>query len=179
MNQKDKQRIKRLEIKSSILTHYGNGKLACVKCGFRDIRALSIDHIDGGGGEHRRVLKRGGLSFYKWLRDNNYPDGFQTLCMNCQMIKSYRQDVPMSNTSSVAKRVRLWVAIREQPFYIRDIMVGLGLPEGKRLSVRVELCRLKKAGIIKSGGREGMGYYKKCAKPVKVFRRNEFDYALS
>lgn len=76
---KENQQIKRL-----VLTHYGNGKLACVKCGFIDIRALSIDHINGGGGKHTRNLS---TSLYRWLIKNGYPIGYQTLCMNCQWIK--------------------------------------------------------------------------------------------
>ena len=74
--------------KIRVLTHYGNGKLACVKCGFSDERALSIDHIDGKGEQDRHNLgKQGGHPFYKWLIDNDYPGGCQTLCMNCQFIK--------------------------------------------------------------------------------------------
>jgi hypothetical protein len=74
--------------KIRVLTHYGSGKLACVKCGFGDIKALSIDHINGGGEQDRyRLDRRGGHPFYKWLIDNGYPEGLQTLCMNCQFIK--------------------------------------------------------------------------------------------
>jgi len=76
------------KLKVEVLTHYGNGKLACVKCGFSNLRALSIDHIDGAGGNHKRGKKKlTGLGLYTWLRLNNYPEGFQTLCMNCQYIK--------------------------------------------------------------------------------------------
>ena len=70
--------------KIRVLTHYGGGKLACVQCGFSDIRALSIDHIDNSGAQHRKTY---GRNLYWWLEKNNYPDGFQTLCMNCQFIK--------------------------------------------------------------------------------------------
>ncbi len=77
---------KRIEIKTEIITHYGNGKLACVKCGFDDIRALSIDHINGSGCTHRKEIPSG-TSMYLWLKRNNFPDGYQTLCMNCQYIK--------------------------------------------------------------------------------------------
>jgi hypothetical protein len=75
-------------VKEVILTHYGNGKLACVKCGFDDIRALSIDHIDGRGAEHKRSLGISG-SLHSWLLKNHFPEGYQTLCMNCQFIKRY------------------------------------------------------------------------------------------
>ena len=69
--------------REKVLTHYGNGKLACVRCGFDDIRALSIDHIDGGGSRHRKSLHK---DFYAWLIENDYPLGYQTFCMNCQFI---------------------------------------------------------------------------------------------
>ncbi len=76
------------KIKLEVLTHYSNGKLACVSCAFSDIKALSIDHIKGGGTQHTEGLNRhGGANFYRWLRYNNYPDGYQVLCMNCQFIK--------------------------------------------------------------------------------------------
>ena len=75
-------------IKLEVLTHYGNGKCVCVKCGFDDIRALSIDHINGGGGLHKREAGiKSGTDMYHWLKKNNYPSGYQTLCFNCQWIK--------------------------------------------------------------------------------------------
>ena len=74
-----------LQLKSEILTHYGDGELACVRCGYTDIRALSIDHINGDGARHRRVENIGSL--YPWLKRNQFPSGFQTLCMNCQWVK--------------------------------------------------------------------------------------------
>ena len=78
------------KIRKDVLTHYGNGKLACVCCGYSDIRALSIDHINGGGGKHRKALGlRAGVPFYQWLRLQEYPMGYRTLCMNCQFIARF------------------------------------------------------------------------------------------
>jgi len=79
-------------VKQVVLAHYGNGKVACVKCGFSDIRALSIDHINGDGWKDRaksngNTFHRGGSGMYYYLRRNSYPEGYQTLCMNCQFIK--------------------------------------------------------------------------------------------
>ncbi len=80
--------VRRQTLKEKVLRHYGNGKLACVRCGFKDIRSLSIDHIGGDGNKHRRELGQPeGLHIYEWLKTNGYPKGFQTLCMNCQFIK--------------------------------------------------------------------------------------------
>jgi len=72
-----------IEVKRMVLSYYGNGKVACVKCGFDNMHALSIDHINGREGKGRIV------SFYYWLIRNGYPEGYQTLCMNCQWIKRY------------------------------------------------------------------------------------------
>lgn len=79
-------------LKLDVITYYGGGKTACVKCGFDDIRALSIDHIGGLGTEHRDKLKRSGYRFYLWLKKENYPTGYQTLCMNCQFIKKHTRN---------------------------------------------------------------------------------------
>lgn len=80
---------KRQQIKRDVLAHYGNGKLACVKCGENRLACLSADHINGEGNTHRRLVGKGNM-VYRWLKKNNYPDGYQTLCMNCQFIKSIK-----------------------------------------------------------------------------------------
>ena len=87
-----KERVTRNRKKRKIeaLIHYGNGVLACVRCGFDDIRALTIDHINNNGAEHRRELfgrNKPDPRLGSWLRARDYPDGYQTLCMNCQFIK--------------------------------------------------------------------------------------------
>ncbi len=78
-------------IKVSLLSHYSNGSMVCAKCGFSDMKALSIDHINGGGNKHRKETGEG-INFYRWLRRSNYPEGYQVLCMNCQFIKRYDQN---------------------------------------------------------------------------------------
>lgn len=82
--QRDKQKQWRKHTKQTIISYYG-GKCAC--CGENRIEFLSIDHIDGGGAEHRRSLGRNGrgTSFYKWIMDNNYPQELQVLCFNCNL----------------------------------------------------------------------------------------------
>ncbi len=75
-------------IKFEVLGHYSNSKAPiCVRCGFDDIRALSLDHINDDGYLHRRKHKSAGWKLYRWLKLHGYPGGFQTLCMNCQWIK--------------------------------------------------------------------------------------------
>ena len=76
--------------RKQVIEHYCPDGGKCVKCGFNDIRALSVDHINGGGSKHRKELN--GVSIYKWLVDNDFPPGFQILCMNCQFIKRYEEN---------------------------------------------------------------------------------------
>lgn len=73
-------------VKEQVLTHYGNGKCACVICGESRLACLSIDHINGNGYGHRKAVGNGS-KLYRWLIKNNFPEGFRTLCMNCQFVK--------------------------------------------------------------------------------------------
>lgn len=66
-------------LKDGIFDHYGR---TCECCGEGRWEFLTIDHINGGGTKHRKVLG-GGTSFFKWLRDNNYPPEYRILCINC------------------------------------------------------------------------------------------------
>jgi len=72
-------------IKMDVMDHYGG---VCQCCGESELAFLTIDHIHGGGSKHRREIGSvGGRTFYRWLQKNNYPAGFQTLCMNCNLAK--------------------------------------------------------------------------------------------
>jgi hypothetical protein len=74
-------------LKILVLQIYSNGTMKCANCGFDNIDALSIDHINNDGCKQRKKIKREGGSFYQWLKTNNFPVGYQVLCMNCQIIK--------------------------------------------------------------------------------------------
>lgn len=93
VERKEKGRTYNRERKLEILSEYSGNTLLCIRCGFNDIRALSIDHINGKGESHRRSLGiTSGNNFYQWLKKNNYPEGYQVLCMNCQAIKRIEND---------------------------------------------------------------------------------------
>ena len=81
--QSERMRAINRRVKLEVLRHYSRD-LKCARCGFNDVRALSIDHINGGG---QRQVRSGVTMLYHWLRRNNYPADFQVLCMNCQFIK--------------------------------------------------------------------------------------------
>lgn len=64
------------------------GGYRCVWCGIDEPFVLAIDHVRNDGNAHRKLIGAvGGHKFYKWLKDNGYPDGFQVLCMNCNHSK--------------------------------------------------------------------------------------------
>ncbi len=69
--------------KLSILKHYSK-KVICAKCKCSTLRLLCLDHIDGGGTKHVHSIKG---TLYHWIKENNYPLGFQVLCFNCNHIK--------------------------------------------------------------------------------------------
>ncbi len=69
-----KYRDKKREL---VFNHYGR---QCVCCEEKELKFLSIDHIDGDGTKHRKEIK---CRIYEWLVRNNYPKGFQVLCFNC------------------------------------------------------------------------------------------------
>lgn len=68
----------------------------CVECGFSDIRALCLDHLKDNGKEERKI-HRSGILFYQYLKRNNYPDGYQTLCANCNLIKEVERSRNSAN----------------------------------------------------------------------------------
>lgn len=63
--------------KKLVFEHYGK---KCVCCGEECQTFLTIDHINGCGRIHRKKI---GEKINIWLYKNNFPEGFQTLCFNC------------------------------------------------------------------------------------------------
>jgi hypothetical protein len=82
------------KLKEIVILHYSpNHVCQWEGCSWTDSNALSIDHINNDGAKHLRELagKRGrrfgGRCFYRWLIKNNFPEGYQILCMNHQWVK--------------------------------------------------------------------------------------------
>jgi len=92
---KDSSKLTRIRIKCIVMDHYG-GKCNC--CSEPRIEFLTIDHIEGGGNKHRLKLfnnhNQSGYRFYQWLKQNNFPKGFQVLCWNCNATKHYYNQCP-------------------------------------------------------------------------------------
>ncbi len=70
--------------KLQVFTHYSGGEPRCAHCGIVDVDVLTLDHINGNGHQHRKSI---GGHPYRWIINNDYPDGFQVLCFNCNWKK--------------------------------------------------------------------------------------------
>jgi hypothetical protein len=87
-----------LKLKRQVMDAYGG---VCACCGETELVFLTIDHIDDNGAEHRRKMagetgleySQAGARTYRWLRNNNYPDGFQVLCANCNCGKQWNRGI--------------------------------------------------------------------------------------
>jgi hypothetical protein len=76
------QRRWKAERRRKVIDHYGG---ACACCGEDIFEFLAIDHIGGGGTQHRNALQMRGDQIIGWLVKNGLPDGFRVLCHNCNM----------------------------------------------------------------------------------------------
>lgn len=73
------------KIKVEAFSKFGS---KCKKCGFEDLRALQLDHINGGGAKERRSTKLVGHRLYKAIVFGKRKiDDLQILCANCNQIK--------------------------------------------------------------------------------------------
>ena len=79
-----RSRENRAKLRLEILTHYSPHHVPeCTCCGEQTIQFLVIDHVNGGGGQHRKKIH----NTYTWIKKNNFPTGFQTLCYNCNVAR--------------------------------------------------------------------------------------------
>jgi hypothetical protein len=74
--------------RQEVLTHYG---AVCACCGESHCKFLTIDHIYGGGNKHRRMIGKSSINI--WLVQNNFPEGYQLLCYNCNCGKYHNDGV--------------------------------------------------------------------------------------
>lgn len=83
-----------IKLKNECLDHYGK---ECICCNEKIIQFLTIDHIEGNGNVQRKKLfgyNISGIHIYRWLKKNNFPKGFQILCMNCNWGTRYGEVCP-------------------------------------------------------------------------------------
>jgi hypothetical protein len=63
---------------------YSGDPPRCVCCGETALEFLTLDHMNGDGAAERLANpKNVGVGLYRRLRQQGWPEGFQTLCFNC------------------------------------------------------------------------------------------------
>lgn len=74
------------QLRLLVLRHYGGNPPTCACCGERHLEFLVLDHVNGGGTQHRVKLfgrSVSGTAFFRWVIKNGFPKMFRVLCQNC------------------------------------------------------------------------------------------------
>jgi len=66
--------------KQQVMDYYGG---QCTCCGENVLEFLTLHHVNGDGGAHRKELPQRHNAIIGWIIKNNYPSDFQVLCHNC------------------------------------------------------------------------------------------------
>ncbi len=79
------------KLRDAALFRYGGQPPTCACCGESNKEFLSLDHVKNDGNLHRKTFTG---SIYQWMKNNNYPNGFQVLCHNCNFAKAWYTECP-------------------------------------------------------------------------------------
>lgn len=98
---KEKRVARMSKLRHELLTAYGG---CCARCGFKDPRALQIDHVEGGGSKHwREAVSQ--TSFMKEMLASVGTGRFQCLCTSCNWRKRYeRNETTLGKSPGPKKR---------------------------------------------------------------------------
>lgn len=77
---RDRNNRRNRALRITVLIHYGGDPPRCACCQARELEFLGLDHINGGGRQHRKTIKK---RWWDWLRSQGFPPGFRVLCHNC------------------------------------------------------------------------------------------------
>ncbi len=84
------------KLRMQIIEHY-SPSLCCQICGFSDVRALQIDHVNGGGRLEREQYKDL-EKYYRHIIKMGFPPTYQILCANCNSIKAKSEQRPVNKS---------------------------------------------------------------------------------
>lgn len=98
-----------------VLKHYGN---KCVCCSEFRPEFLGLDHINGGGTQHRQEVG----DTYAWAVKHNFPDCLQILCHNCNDAKGFYGECPHVKE----RREMLSAQLAGDPFASMNFPVSAG-----------------------------------------------------
>ena len=80
----ERERLRYAAYRGIVIKAYGS---TCACCGESEILFLEIDHIQNDGSNHRKEIGPSSRAIIYWLIQNDFPDGFQLLCSNCNQGK--------------------------------------------------------------------------------------------
>lgn len=95
-NARKRKKEHRRKLRLKVFIHYSGNPPKCACCGETIIQFLTIDHTHNDGARHRKEIglgRKSGVFLYKWLVDNEFPEGFQILCYNCNCGKRMNNGV--------------------------------------------------------------------------------------
>lgn len=95
-----------IALKTKAIGHYSRGCYACKNCGEKRLLFLTVDHISGGGNKHRQNV---GNRFCRWLCRNDFPEGYQILCWNCNHKKHIDSIRGISTSAKSRKQLKQMV----------------------------------------------------------------------
>ena len=94
-NASEKKRRSDLKLKtfSVYSKRHSNSEIPCCRCCGENsfIEFLTIDHIEGRTHLPKEQKDLKGNQLVSWLTRNNYPEGFQLLCWNCNVAKGDKE----------------------------------------------------------------------------------------
>ena len=94
-NARKREQGKRMKVYSAYSKLHSNSEIPCCRCCGETIMGfLAVDHINGRKHlpEKEKNLRSSGL--INFLIKNNFPDGYQILCHNCNMAKGFYGECP-------------------------------------------------------------------------------------
>lgn len=90
---KANSRAVKLRLKLEMVAALGGGGCAC--CGETEIEFLTLDHIGGGGNQHRKELGLAGSDVWRVARREGWPrEKYRCLCFNCNSVYWLRGNCP-------------------------------------------------------------------------------------
>ena len=85
------------KVRDTVMQAYSGNPPHCACCGELQDAFLCMDHVNGGGSQHRKTMKRANIYQWLWsqyLKNGEWPTGFQVLCYNCNCAKGFRGTCP-------------------------------------------------------------------------------------
>lgn len=77
------------KLKTLVIVAYG---AKCICCGEEEFDFLTLDHVNGGGGQHR--INSGSNAHYTDARRREFPSDYRVLCYNCNCCRAHKGYCP-------------------------------------------------------------------------------------